>query len=317
MNTSAMSENTLDNGGVALLNDVDMDDFIDLAEALPVESAPHEPVNAHDDADAMVIVEPQGLPAEASTNQTQDNATDHASAMHDVDATRADPEATPKQQYHAVSDDDAVRLRLEQFENTFATQEVELKRLSPPPQCAQFPDQEEDILEAYLDHATFTAKIWVNFDAAENVFFEGTRAAACGKLQIPKAKLDFLLRMDAKEINFRNVRFDICTPFRTLARIYMNIRENHGDALLDVDGDMEGQQPPRALGPLRRFLVDRVRTLRGMEIDRNLDMHDLVGIARMFRRRHEDGQEEDEWEKPCYEGGEWAGVEEPFRGIRW
>lgn len=198
MNTGAMSGHTLDNGGVALLNDVDMDDFIDLAEALPVGSAPHEPNNAHDDANAMEVVTPQGLPVEASTNQTQDHAAGHASDMHDVGATRADPEATPKQQDYAVSEDEAARRRLEQFENMFATQDVELKRFAPPPQCAQFPVQEQDILEAYLDHATFTAKIWINFDAAENVFFEGTRAAACGKLQIPQAKLDFLLRMDAK-----------------------------------------------------------------------------------------------------------------------
>lgn len=317
MNTGAMSEHTLDDGGVALLNDIDMDDFIDLAEALLVESAPHEPDNANDDADAMVVVEPQGLSAEASTNQTQDYATDHASATHDVDATRADPEATPKQQDHAVSDDDAVRPCLEQFETTFATQEVELKSLAPPPQCAQFPGQEEDILEAYLDHATFTAKIWVNFDAAENLFFEGTRAAACGKLQIPTAKLDFLLGMDAKEVNFRKVRLDICTPFRTLARIYMNIRENHGCALLDVDGEMVQQQPRRALTPLRDFLGNCVGRLHRAGCDDNLSMHDLVEIARLFRRRHENDQDEDKWEKPCYEGGEWAGVEEPLRGIRW
>ena len=60
-----MSEHTLDDGGVALLKDVDMEDFIDLAEALPVDSAPHEPHNEHDDADAMVIVTPQDLPADA------------------------------------------------------------------------------------------------------------------------------------------------------------------------------------------------------------------------------------------------------------
>ena len=312
-----MSEHMLDNGGVALVNDVDMEDLIDLAEALPVEHAPHEPHNAHDDADAMEVVTPQDLPAETSTNQTQDNAADHAIDTHDADNAAADLEAIPKQRGRAVSGDEAARLRLEQFENTFATQEVELKRFAPPPQCLQFPDQEQDILEAYLDHATFTVKIWVNFDASENVFFEGSRAAACGRLQIPKAKLDFLLSLDAEEINFRKVRLDICTPFRTLATIYMNIRENHGHPLLNVNGDMVNQHPPRALMPLCEFLTARIRLFNDAGFDRNLDMHDLVKIARMFRRRHEDGQEEDEWEKPCYEGGEWAGVEEPRRGFRW
>jgi hypothetical protein len=313
-----MSEHMLDNGGISLLDDVDMEDLIDLAEALPVESAPHEPNNAHEDADAMVDVM-QVPPADASAHQTQDQQSDHTRDMTNVDATRADPEATSTQRGHAVNDDEAARLRLEQFEKTFATQEVELKRFAAPPQCGQHPDQVQDILEAYLDHTTFTVKIWVNFDAAENVFFKGTRAEACGKLQIPQPKLDFLLGTNPDDINFRNVRLDICTPFRTLARIYMNMREKRGDALLDVDGEMVRLYPPRALIPLHEFLADRVRRLNNVGIDRNLDMQDLVGIARLFRRRHEDDQEDDEWEKPCYEGGEWAGVEEPtFRtGIRW
>lgn len=313
-----MSEDMLDNGGVALLNDVDMEDLIDLAEALPEESAPLEPDHAHDDADAMDDVT-QGLPAEASTYQTQDNTADHTSDIHDTDATQADPEATPKQQDHAANHDEAARLRLELLENMFTTQEVELKDFAPPPQCAQYPDQRTDILEAYLDHATFTVKIWVNFDAAENVFFEGPRAEACGKLQIPQAKLDYLLSLDPKEINFRNVSLDIGTPFRTLAKIWMNVREKNGDAQLVADGDMVEQHPPRALITLLEFLAGRVRRLNRAGFSDNLGMQDLIAIARMFRRQHEYDDDEDEWEKPCYEGGEWAGVEEPIfnRGIRW
>ncbi|KAM0705398.1 hypothetical protein Q7P35_008188 [Cladosporium inversicolor] len=313
-----MSEDMLDNGGVALLNDVDMEDLIDLAEALPGESAPPGPNHAQDDADAMDDVT-QGLPAEASTYQTQDNAADHTSDIDNIDATRANPEAIPKQQDHATNHDEAARLRLELLENMFATQEVELKSFTPPPQCAQFLDQETEILEAYLDHATFTVKIWVNFDAAENVFFEGTRAEACGKLQIPQAKLDSLLSLNSEDVNFRNVCLDICTPFRTLAKIWMNVREKNGDAQLEVDGDMVKQHPPRALIPLHEFLAGRVRRFNRAGLNRNLDMQDLIAIARMFRRRHDGDQEDDEWEKPCYEGGEWAGVEEPTFsvGIQW
>jgi hypothetical protein len=318
MNTGAMSGHTLDSGSVTLLDDIDMEDLSDLTEALPPRAAPHESNDARSNTNDMedgTRVPPAGM----STHQTQDDAPDHTRDMTGNDDTRADPDANLKQQNHAASDDEAARLRLQQFISTFATQEVELKLLAPPPQCSQFPGQETDILEAFLDHATFTVKIWTNFDAAENVFFEGARAEACGKLQIPQAKLDSLLRLDAKEINFRNVRLDICTPFRTLARIYMNVRENRGDALLDVDGEMVELYPPRALIPLREFLEERVKRFNNVGVDRNLEMQDLVGIARLFRRRHEDGQEEDEWESPRYGGGEWAGVEEPtFNwGVRW
>jgi len=306
-----MSEHTLDNGGVSLLDDVDMEDLSELAEALLPETAPPDSNNSRDDGDVMDDVT-QSLPAEGGAANAQNDTRDDKPDTNNMsERTSAETQTTPNHHDRTAGNDEAARLRLEQFEKTFATQEVELTRFAPPPQCAQYPDQETDILEAYLDHASFTVKIWVNFDAAENVFFEGTRAEACGKLQIPQAKLDSLLRMNADEINFRNVRLDICTPFRALARIYMNIREKHGDAVFDIDGVMVDLYPPRALIPLREFLTDRVRKFNNVGIDRNLDMQDLVGIARMFRRRHEDDQEDDEWEKPCYGFGEWAGVEEP------
>lgn len=294
-----------------------MEDLSDLTEALPANSAPHESSNAREDADAMDGVS-QGLLEEPSAYETQRYAHDGTNDMNDTDFIQVESVTSPTYQEHAVSEPEAATLRLEQFQTIFATQEVELKHFVPPPQCAQHPEQAEDILEAYLDHATFIVKIWVNFDAAENVFFDGSRAAACGTIQIPKAKIDRFIALRA-DINFRKVRLDICTPFRTLAKIWLDVREKHGDALLEVDGEMVELHPPRQLTPLHDFLTNCVRRLNGAGLDRNLDVQDLVKIARMFRRTHGDDQEEDEWEQPCYGGGEWAGMEKPTfsRGVRW
>lgn len=302
-----MSTPTSTDSGNAPLNDVDMDDLSDITRALPVETASHELKYVLDDTDAMDGVT-QALPAETRASDADEASED----MTDIaNATSADPNASPQQSDRATHDDKAARLRLEQFERLFAGQTVELKNFARPPQCVQHPEQAEDIFGAYLDQSTFTVKIWVNFDAAEEVFFEGARAAGCGKLQIPKAKLDHLLRLDTKEINFCRVRLDIGTPFRTLAKISLRVYDKDGKAALKVKGEMLEQRPPCDLDDLRDFLVECGRRIESQGIDQNLDMEDLIGIARLFHRQRETRDRANEWEQPKYGGGEWVGMKEP------
>jgi hypothetical protein len=308
MKISAMFEHSITHSGEAPLEDIDMEDLIDLAEALPTPTTTHalneeayNNVNAMDD-------DTQILPAEERAAGAHEAAHDDTNDMIDiVDATSAEQEATSGHQTPATSDDEVVRLRLERFESIFATQTVELKNLTPPPQCAQHPEQAEDILEAYLDNTTFTVKIWVNFDAAERVFFEGDRAEDCGKLQFPNARLKSLLKLNATEFNFRNLRLDICTPFRALAEISLKVREQNGDAIVKANGSMSLQLPI-----LHDFLQGCVKKINDARLDCNLSVEGLVGIASNFRRQHKYDDEEDEWECPAYKGGEWAGIEEPF-----
>lgn len=309
-----MSEHTPTDGG-GQLNDVDMEDLSDLTEALPAPaSTPVLNDEAHDDANVMEDIT-QDPPAEGGASSAQDNARDNTNdTTESADAT---PEATPTQQDQADAHDEVARLRCELLTSVFADQVVELKQFATPTECAQYPDHAEEILGAFLDHATFTANIWINFDAAEEVFFEGTRAADCGKLQIPKAKLNYLTELDSDIYNFRCVRLDIGTPFRTLARIWLTVHNRDDKASLKIRGRMVAQCPPLQSSVLRDFLDSRIQVLNGVGADRNLDLEDLHSIAANFRRRREYDGEQDEWEKPCYEGGEWAGIEEPIRAFRW
>jgi hypothetical protein len=318
-NTSTMSEHTLDNGGVSLLDDVDMEDLSDLAEALLPETAPQESNNAQDDAEAMDDVM-QSLPAGGGAADAHNDAHDDTTDTNNMsERTSAEPETTPDLHGRAASHDQAATRRLDMLQSLFASQDVELKHFAPPPQCAQQPDLAEDILETFLDHATFTVKIWVNFDAAERVFFGGNRAEACGKLQIPKKKLQSLLELDSRHYNFSHVRLEIGTPFRTLAEIVLNVREQDGETLVKANGKMYRQHPPIQLPILADYLTTCVKKINNARLNTNLNMDDLGIIASIFRRRHDDDDYEDEWEKPCYGFGEWAGVEEPTfrRGIRW
>lgn len=314
-----MSEHMLDNDGVSLLDDVNMEDLSDLAEALVPTAAPHEPDDANDDADAMDDVT-QGLSAGGGAADAHNNTHDDTNNTSDLpESTSAKPESAPNHHDRATSSNEAATRRLDMLQSLFASQDVELKNLAPPPQCAQDPDLAKDILETFLDHTTFTVEIWVNFDAAERVFFGGNRASACGKLQIPEKKLKSLLELDAAQYNFSKVLLQIGTPFRTLAEIGLKVREQNGEALLKAKGNMCTQHPPLQLPTLFDFLAVCVKKINNSRLNRNLDMDDLSIIASIFRRQHEDDDYEDEWEKPRYGGGEWAGIEEPtFNwGNRW
>lgn len=281
-----MSEHTSTNTDTAALRtDVDMEDLSDITKALPTEAPLNAPVDAHEDANSM-----------GDTTQTTPN------------------QATPPKDKDK-DEEEAAMERLSQLIAKFTKQKVELRDYAPPAECKQYIAQRKDILYAYLDHTTFTVKIWTNFDAAEEVFYDGARAVDCGKLQIPKEKLKHFLSLDGEEANFRKIQLEVGTPFRTLANFWLSLRHLDGEDSLNIRGKMVEQHRPRELAPLRDFLASVVRRIDNAGIDRNLTMEDLVGIAALFRRDPNRGQEDD-WEQPAYGGGEWVGIEEPPSVIR-
>jgi hypothetical protein len=295
-------------GGVPLNDDVNMEDLNALAQALPEEKAYTIPNADCDNMDTSNDAT-QAPPAVPSTHSTQDEESEAVNGI--TTAVSAETKATSNDT--PGNDDEAAKLRLELFTSMFAGQEVELKNIAMPPQCAQYPAQAEDIRAAYLDHTIFTVKIWVNFDPVQQVFFEGATAADCGKLQIPKARLDYLLGQDTDILNFSNVHLHICTPFRQLAMIRLNLREKDDSFNREIKGTMLKQHPPRRMMVLQRYLGRCLDVLRKEEMNQNLDFTDLVPIAGLFRRGRRHDDEEGDWEHPAYGGGEWAGIEAPLR----
>ena len=119
-NTSTMSEHTLDNGGVSLLDDVDMEDLSDLAEALLPETAPQESNNAQDDANAMDDVA-QSLPAGEEAPNAQNDAHDTTDTNNMSETASAEPETTPNHGGRAASNDEAATRRLAMLQSLFAS----------------------------------------------------------------------------------------------------------------------------------------------------------------------------------------------------
>lgn len=231
--------------------------------------------------------------------------------MNEVSEALPAEEEAPCEPSDEASKEAEDRLRLELYTNMFKGQVVELRNLKSPPECSQHPEQAQDILKAYLAHTTFAVKVWTNFDADEKVFHDGIRAKDCGKLRLSKAKHDWLSSQDPKTFHLQHVRFDIGTPFRTLAQMHFHVTEGTG---LKASGNMKHNEGVGRLPMLRDYLQDCLDSFNesGTRCQR-LSMVDLEGAALAFRRDKKD-DEFGLWELPKYGGGEWAGVEPPMRG---
>lgn len=205
--------------------------------------------------------------------------------------------------------------RLELLASIFASQPVQLKDFEPPPECFHYPDQANDIFSTYCSHTIFYVKVWINFDACENVFFEGARSADCGKLQLPEALYLNLAGAEPTHFGFHRVCLEVSTPFRTLAVVDLNVEGGPDGATLQVEYET-------ALGHDKKLRLDKYIKSCCLWMKRNGLAHDFAGLrfqdleafASLFCRDREvsPGRNAD-WEEPQYGGGEWAGVEDPHK----
>jgi hypothetical protein len=207
------------------------------------------------------------------------------------------------------------RLRLELLANIFADKPVQLKDFDIPPECFQYKDQGSDILSQYLFHTDFNVKVWINFDAHEEVFFESARSAACGKLQLPKSVYQDLATADQNIIKFQQVRLSVGTPFRTLAFLDLTVEHEDDRARLRARGKTLSEHADKySLVNYMKHCCKEIRFFGLADGADGITFDDLRLFASLFRRDREasPGLDED-WEESKYGGGEWAGVEDPYQ----
>lgn len=200
-------------------------------------------------------------------------------------------------------------LRPELFASHFIGQEVELQALEAPLSLMRkHPKYRNDIFAAYMQYTTFDVTVWVNFDAAEQVFFNGKRAEACGKLRLSPSKHQELAASEPDVLTFHRVRFYVSTPFRRLACLDLDVVEQEDDRPeLRVKGEMLME-----LARLRAFLVGVAKVITTFNLKEGVEaltFRDLEMFARWLCRNWQATQGSG-WEQPAYGGGEWAGVEE-------
>jgi hypothetical protein len=253
----------------------------------------------------------QTAQGEENLNGAEQMTMDHVD--NDTPLVRAGSSSTI--QGDEVLDHALPRLHLELFASIFGAEPVPLKDFEIPKECFQYKDQAIEILSQYFVHTYFDVKVWINFDAHEEVFFEGARSAACGKPQLPERVYQDLASASSDVVKFQQVRLEVGTPFRTLATVDLTVEHNDDRSKLRARGKMVPEHGgKRRLVDYMKFCIKRIAHI-GLEdgVD-GITFNDLELFASLFRRDREisPGRNED-WEEPVWEGGEWAGEEEPSR----
>lgn len=301
-----MSESPCSSGGDAPPDDVVKEDMTDVAQSLLQDQDREKPkADAQGEDDDVSSARPEVAQLQPnstiSTYPTHTTEDAHPDDDFDIDiATDTDTESE--------SDSDQY-LRPELFASHFIGQEVELQALEAPLSLVRkHPKYRDDIFAAYMQYTTFNVTVWVNFDAAEQVFFSGKRAEACGKLRLPFGKREELAASDPDVLSFHRVRFYVSTPFRRLAHLDLEVVERE-DARpqLRVDGEMLMK-----LERLRVYLVRMAKVIAAFNLKPEaeaLTFRDLEIFA-SWLCRDSPAIVGSEWEQPAYGGGEWAGVEE-------
>jgi hypothetical protein len=257
--------------------------------------------------------------AGSSTTDQSDEELDRAEPIAvDGDTRLVSAGSSQTAQGDEVVDGVEANLRLELLTNIFATEPVQLKDFKEPPECFQNQHQGAEIFSRYLFHTYFLVKVWISFDADEEVFFEGARSEACGRLRLPEAVYQDLATSDPGIIKLQEVCLEIGTPFRTPATIDLTVEHNDDHHRLRARGKMlPGHDDKRRLVDYMRYCVKRITHIGLADGVDGITLNDLEFFASLFRRDRETspGRNED-WEEPAWEGGEWAGEEEPSQ-FRW
>ena len=176
------------------------------------------------------------------------------------------------------------------YKQFFGKQVEPLKFISTRDIYNEHSDLWEEIVEAYLQHTTFSVGDWVNYDAAVKKFYIDQRVDTCGKLDLPEKMKRKLAAGNQADIEFAKVRIEFGTPFRTLGHVNittvpgkLGVGQTIRARILSVSSEALSDHP---------MLFNFVESVRANEIDgvgleygqKGLQYSDLQQIARLFRQ---------------------------------
>ncbi|EMC95668.1 hypothetical protein BAUCODRAFT_34433 [Baudoinia panamericana UAMH 10762] len=111
---------------------------------------------------------------------------------------------------------------------------VPIEKLAIPDLCHEYPPFGDEIFAAYLRYTTFSCKTWVNYDATACMFYvDEQRLKTCGKLRISAIAMQHLLETNLDRAPLPTVRFDVGTPFRSLAYLTLEVRMTPNGPAID------------------------------------------------------------------------------------
>lgn len=304
--------------GLTGAGDVKMEDMNDLKEALPPKEGETPPPVQSGEAAPMPDTSSRNgsppsdppLPPDTLLETGMDQI------MDDITASTGQTSSPLPPLPADISDGEATKPAFNEqiYETLYSGKDVPLKDIGFPPEAEQRPDIQGDIFAAYLKHATFTVKIWTNYDAAEKVFFQGQRLQDCGLLQGDRDVLKILSQCDPSKVNFQHIRLDVGTAFRTLVIFQLDVEHgDDGSAYLDVKGKYVTQDDQaEAFDKFMRQCFTKILETGLQAGENGIAMKDLKTYASFFKRAY-GGKlaRKSEWEQPLYGFGEWAGMKKP------
>ncbi|KAK5138030.1 hypothetical protein LTR08_005827 [Meristemomyces frigidus] len=172
-------------------------------------------------------------------------------------------------------------------EGYFQLQTLPIEHIARPPECELYgPFFANEIQSAYLRCSTFVFKVWANYDACEKRFYTDVRYKDCGKLVLTPKSRGYLESVMADKALFRNVRFDIGTPFRVLARVTIEIRPTTLDGGPKIDTFI-ADHTHHEHGRFMKFIAGRCAKIHNNENDFSAGKNgfvweDLCELAGMF-----------------------------------
>ncbi|KAK3623530.1 hypothetical protein LTR56_011789 [Elasticomyces elasticus] len=131
-----------------------------------------------------------------------------------------------------------VQERNDIYEDLFK-RDVPVTNIAIPPIAFKFPELQDEIIQAYLDHTTFVFTILTNFDVAIERFYtseplyNSARHSDCGKIQRSPRQAKHLRSINVQNIEFKNVRLDISSHLATLAEVTLEVRESGSTVKVD------------------------------------------------------------------------------------
>lgn len=165
------------------------------------------------------------------------------------------------------------------YEQAYSDVTCTLRDFCVPDQYNAYPKHAPEILSAFLEHATFTVKVWANYDSyTRKLYRQPSRVDSCGKLQLPAKQRKYLNTFS--RVQFSNIVMEVGTPFRTLAKI--RLKAVNGE--LEVGGSLckDVHSPHQRL---KRVVVEAMKRIKEDGVvgeQYGLTLKDLGLIAKEF-----------------------------------
>ena len=173
------------------------------------------------------------------------------------------------------------------------TQDIPLHLMRRPEAADTHPQFSREIVEAYFRYTTFNVQVYANYDAAAGKFYKDGRFEDCGKPILSPRQIQELKARNGHQQMLYNVRYDVGTAFRTLARITIEVRPTGlkvGPAVDTFIANVSGHAHMEFFD----WLKDLCDLIKQVDITSGKDgfmLADVFRLATVFKREPSEAEE--------------------------